>query len=71
MVTLFTTHCPSCNALKLKLDRKGVKYNTVDDSEEVVKKGRDNGIMSAPILEVDGKVMAFSDAVKWVNSYAD
>ena len=67
MVTLYTSHCPKCKVLAMKLDKSGVEYNTVDDEESVVAKGRESNKMSAPLLEVDGTVMDFPEAIKWVN----
>ena len=31
MVTLYTTHCPKCNVLEKKLDKKKIEYTLVDD----------------------------------------
>ena len=71
MVTLYTTHCPMCGVLEKKLKAAKIEFDTVDDKEAVVNIGRENKIMSAPILKVDDKDMNLTDAVKWVNEYAD
>lgn len=70
MVTLYTTHCPMCGVLEKKLKASNIEFDTVDDIDTVVNIGKENGIMSAPILKVDDKVMGFAEAVKWVNEYA-
>lgn len=62
-VILYTTHCPKCNVLTAKLKAKGVDYEEVTDVDAM----RDKGFMSAPMLEVDGKIMTFVEAIKWVN----
>lgn len=62
-VTLYTTHCPKCNVLMTKLKQKGVDYKEITDVDVM----RDRGFMSAPMLEVDGKIMTFVEAIKWVN----
>lgn len=62
-VILYTTHCPKCNVLTAKLKAKGVDYEEVTDVDIM----RDKGFMSAPMLEVDGKIMTFVEAIKWVN----
>ena len=62
-VTLYTTHCPKCKVLEKKLEEIGIDYNLIEDEDIMMEKG----FMAAPMLEVDGKVMGFSDAVKWVN----
>ena len=67
MVTLYTTHCPKCNVLTKKLDSAGIEYNLVDDVGEMI----DEGIMTAPVLEVDGEKMDYKQAVDWVNEQGD
>lgn len=62
-VILYTTHCPKCKVLTAKLKAKGVDYEEVTDVDVM----RDKGFMSAPMLEVDGKIMTFVEAIKWVN----
>jgi len=66
-VVLYSTHCPKCNILEKKLTQKGINFTIVDDSSEVVKVGRENKIMSAPILKVNGAVFDFNNANAWVN----
>lgn len=58
-----TTTCPKCNILKAKLDERKIGYTVVDDVDVLVSKN----IMSVPILEVDGTMMDFLTANKWVN----
>lgn len=68
-VTLYTIGCPSCKVLERKLEManlKDVDFNVVDDHDTVINKGLEAGIKSAPLLEVDGKVMDFSAALKWL-----
>ena len=63
-IKLYTTHCPQCKALEMKLERKSIQYSTCDDVTEMKKLG----FASAPILKVDDKYYSFSEAVKWVNA---
>lgn len=62
-VILYTTHCPKCNVLTLKLKKAGIEYEEVTDVDVMTEKG----FMSVPMLEVDDKMMSFAEAVKWVN----
>jgi glutaredoxin len=62
MIIFYTTHCPRCRVLKAKLDEKHVAYTECDNMEEMMALG----MKSAPALSVDGELMDFSDAVKWV-----
>lgn len=61
-VVLYEHGCPRCKVLKMKLDQKGIVYDTVNDIEAMKAKG----FNEAPKLEVDGVVMGFKEAVEWV-----
>lgn len=63
-IVLYSIGCPKCNVLQTKMDRAGIKYRKVSDKWEIARKG----FNLMPILEVDGKSMEFSEAVKWVNA---
>lgn len=62
-VIFYSTHCSMCNVLEKKLKAKNIGYTEINDVDAMVKKG----IMSAPCLEVDGKMMRYGEAIKWVN----
>lgn len=68
MITLYTTHCPKCNILQQKLDQKQIEYEIVDNEETVVEYGKSIGILSTPILDVDGMNFDFNNALKWLAS---
>jgi hypothetical protein len=51
--------------LESKMKSKNIEYETVTDQDAMIEKG----FMSVPMLEVDGKVMNFSEANKWVNDF--
>lgn len=61
---LYTINCPRCIVLEKKLDNKGINYEKVTD-ENIIK---NMGITILPVLEVDGELLGFSEAVTWVNS---
>ena len=70
-VILYTTHCPKCRILEIKLSQKNIAYTEVADVELMKSKG----FLSAPMLEVktadptpSSTIMEFGDAVKWINS---
>lgn len=64
MITLFSTNCPKCKVLTMKLDKKGINYTKVEDVNTMLAKG----IKTAPYLEVDNELMDFTQAVAWVNA---
>lgn len=64
MIILYTTGCPRCHVLESKLLQKHRDYIRCEDVEEMEKKG----ISSVPCLNVEGEILDFGAAVKWVNS---
>lgn len=67
MVVMYSTHCPKCNVLEQKLNQKNINYGIIDDVNIMIDKGFD----FLPILEVDGEIMEFNAAVKWINEQED
>ncbi len=61
-VILYEHGCPRCKVLKTKLNQKSIQYEDITDIEVMKSKGFED----APKLEVNGVVMNFSDAVKWI-----
>ena len=61
-IILFSTHCPRCKVLELKLKQKNIVYEEVNDVEQMKAKG----FNEAPKLEVDGVVYGFKEAVDWI-----
>lgn len=62
-IIFYSTHCPRCKVLEAKLKEKNVEYIECNDVEEMEKKK----ISSVPCLEIDGEIMDFGKAIKWVN----
>lgn len=65
MVKLYTTHCPKCRVIEKKLAQKGIEYTEITDQEEMINRG----FKSAPVLEVDDKILNFGDANRWIMNY--
>ena len=63
-IILYSTGCPVCNMLKMRLDKAGIKYSISYDSNAIF----DMGFRTAPILSVDGRLMQSGEAIKWINS---
>lgn len=62
-IVLYTTYCPKCKVLETKLNQKNIQFELNDNVRELIKKG----YAQAPMLEVDGELMDFGEAVKWVD----
>lgn len=65
MNVLYSIHCPSCNVLQKKLDNKNINYVLMTDRSIMQSKG----FKELPMLEVDGKLYNFREAVDWINNY--
>ena len=61
-VILYSTHCPKCKVLEQKLKKNNIEFKEVSDVELMVQKG----FTTAPVLEVDGVVYGFKEAVDWI-----
>ena len=62
---LYTTGCPKCKVLAMKLDQKNQKYDICDSIETM----ESLGFAEAPMLQLDdGTIYDFSEAIKYVNS---
>lgn len=62
-VTFYSTHCPKCKILEMKLKQSNIPYvenNNVDEMLAV-------GLKSAPALQIDDNApMGFKEAVDWL-----
>ena len=61
-VILYSTHCPKCKVLEMKLKQKNINYEEVTDIDLMQEKG----FKSVPKIEVDGVVYDFKEAVDWI-----
>ena len=62
-IVLYSTGCPRCKVLKEKLRSAGVKYQEETDVEKMIA----IGLTEVPALQIDGSLLPFGEAVKWVN----
>lgn len=65
-VVLYTIECPNCIVLEKKLKQKNIEFLKVSDKETIKAKGF--GDSHFPILDVDGVVMNYKTAIKWIKS---
>lgn len=62
-VVLYSTGCPKCSVLKKKLEARNINYAENNDVNEMT----ELGISHVPVLSVDGELLNFADANKWIN----
>lgn len=66
MVKVYTTGCPKCQILEMKLQSKNIEFEEVTDISVMEKLGID----MVPILEVEeDHLLSFGEAVKWIENY--
>jgi glutaredoxin len=62
VITVYTTHCPRCKILEKTLTSRGVDYVAVEDVDVIMAKG----FQMVPMMEVDGKVLDYKEAMFWI-----
>ena len=63
-IILYTIGCPRCIQLEKLLDKQKIAYQTVEDKATMLEKN----FAQLPILEVDGTIMEYTEAVAWLNT---
>lgn len=61
-IILYSTGCPKCKVLKMKMDAKGIKYSENNSVDEMLALG----IKSAPVLSVEGKFLDYMSALAYI-----
>ncbi|OQA48422.1 MAG: hypothetical protein BWY47_01055 [Bacteroidetes bacterium ADurb.Bin302] len=61
-IILYTNDCPKCKILKAKMEAKSIIYEICNDTNLMIEKG----FKSMPMLQIDGKLMTFLEAVQWL-----
>ena len=67
MIILYSTNCPKCKVLEQKLKSKNIEYIEFTDVNKMI----EMGFSVMPMLEVDGVVMDFTTANKWINEFKE
>ena len=62
-ITMYSTGCPKCKILETKLNQKNINFTECRDVETM----RNKGIDKLPVLEVNGNLYNFKDAVELIN----
>lgn len=63
-VVVYSTNCPKCSVLEKRLTTLGIEHDTVLGADEILKRG----FQTAPLLEVDGKIMDFKEGMEWAKT---
>ena len=63
-IILYSNNCPRCKILKKKLDDNKINYGIIDNVDTMI----DKGLSTVPVLEINGRMLDFKEAVEWVNN---
>lgn len=66
-VVLYTMHCPQCEVLRRLLDEHNIQYETCADKKKMMALG----IMSVPMLKIDGELLNFKSAMQRINEMGE
>lgn len=64
-IILYTTRCPRCDIISKKLQENNIGYIEFTDVDKMI----EMGFSMMPMLEVDGVIMDFGTANKWINEF--
>lgn len=67
-MTVYSTGCPQCKVLKLKLADKNVDFNLVEDKDEVIKAAEKYGMTNVPFMVIEDKAYNFVESIKYITN---
>ena len=62
-IILYTVDCPKCKVLEKKLNNANIYFEVCKDTKLMA----ESNISKLPMLEVDGKMLTFKEAVDMIN----
>ena len=64
-IILYSTHCPVCKGVEMKLKARKIPYELNTNEEEM----KNLGLVSAPALSVDGELKVGKKIHEFIDSY--
>ncbi len=62
-IILYTVDCPKCKVLEKKLNNANISFEVCKDTKLMAERN----ISKLPMLEVDGEMLTFKEAVDMIN----
>lgn len=62
-IILYTVDCPKCKVLEKKLNNTNISFEVCKDTKIMAERN----ISKLPMLEVDGEMLTFKEAVDMIN----
>lgn len=66
-IIFYSTNCPKCKILEKKLIEKNIKFTKNNNVVEMAELGIDQ----VPVLSINGSLLNFVEANKWINERKD
>lgn len=66
-IIFYSTNCPKCKILEKKLTEKNIKFTKNNNVVEMAELGIDQ----VPVLSINGSLLNFVEANKWINERKD
>lgn len=64
-IVLYSTNCPKCKVLETKMTNLGIDFQVFNNIDDIIKLG----FQQAPMVKDEqGKIMNFSEAIKWLKT---
>lgn len=57
MIKFYSSHCSKCKMLEEEMNKKGIKFELIDDENTYLPIAQEHGIMSMPFADIDGKIV--------------
>lgn len=71
MLKIYTKKdCPNCLQLKNVLINHNIGFELIEDEVELMKVGSKSRVMSAPILEINGKYYSYQDFNNFIEIFS-
>lgn len=61
-VILYSTHCPRCSMVEKKLKDNNIDYTEINDIDKMT----ELGFTSVPMLDMNGVIMDYTKAIKFL-----
>lgn len=62
-IILYTVDCPKCKVLEKKLNNANISFEVCKDTKLMAERN----ISKLPMLEIDGEMLTFKEAVDMIN----
>ena len=66
MIKFYTSHCPSCNSIKMLMDKTKIPYEEIDDEDVYMELAINHCIFEMPFADVGGELLRKDELIKYI-----